>query len=181
MWRWMMAAGTALAFASGCSDEAMDTGEREAHSGLDDVRAGLEMAQQGMDQHDDGEPRGLGMMRDGMAMMRAGMDGMRAGFGAMSPDADDGMADMHGMMGMMGMMGGCGGTIGDMMAPMDEGVGHMQQGVDMMGDDAQDNDAEGAQHFHEGSGQMAGGLDSAMQAMACMGHTSSTTAHAHGP
>lgn len=178
MWRWMMAAGTALTFASGCGDEAMDTGEREAHSGLDNVRAGLEMAQQGMDQHDDGDPRGPGMMRDGMAMMRAGMDGMRAGYAMMSPDSDrDGV---HEMMGM-GMMGGCGGTIGDIMAPMDEGVGHTQQGVDMMGDEAQDNDAEGAQHFHEGSAQMADGLDGAMQALACMGHTSSTTAHAHQP
>jgi len=156
----------------------MDMDEREAHSGLDSVRSGLEMAEQGMDQHDDGEPRGLGMMRDGMAMMRAGMDGMREGFGRMSPDAGDGMAGMHDMM---GMMGGCGGTVGDMMAPMDQGFGHMQQGVDMMGDDTQDNDAEGAQHFHEGSGQMADGLDGAMQAMTCMGHTSSSSAHAHEP
>lgn len=170
-----MAAGTALAFASGCSD-AMDMGEREAHSGLDSVRAGLEMAQQGMDQHDDGEPRGLGMMRDGMAMMRTGMDRMRMGFGGMSPDSDE--AGMHEMM---AMMHGCGGTVGATMAPMDEGIGHMQQGVDMIGDDAQDNDAEGAQHFHEGSGQMADGLDAAMQAMACMGHTNTTTAHAHEP
>lgn len=178
MWQWMMAAGTALAFASGCAEDSMDMGEPEAHSGLDNVRAGLEMAQEGMDRHDDGDLLGLGMMRDSMAMMRTGMDGMRSGFEEMSPDADDGMAGMHGMM---GMMGGCGGTIGDMMAPMDEGVGHMQQGLDMMGDDAQDNEAEGAQHFHEGSGRMADGLDGAMQAMACMGHTSSTTAHAHGP
>lgn len=171
-----MAVGTALAFASGCGEESMDMGAREAHSGLDGVRAGLEMAQQGMDQHDDGEPSGLGMMRDGMAMMRSGMDRMRMGFGGMASGA--GMAGMHDMI---GMMGGCGGTVATTMAPMDEGVGHMQQGIDMMGDDAQDNDGEGAQHFHEGSGQMADGLDGAMQAMACMGHTSSTTTHAHEP